>query len=194
MKTLLLAALLVLIPWAARADLVIYREAESARVTVAGRQVALPVTTYIIHDTASESFSAIGSFRVGADKYYAITNKSENRLTQGISGPGGTFTVVSQSADASKNPDVIHGSYFAKGRETTLDLGNGATAQFPRSLKATTRAVQSSGGQIFIYESSSTLVFQATETKRANQAGENAAAVIERIRQRLESQGYVPAP
>jgi hypothetical protein len=89
---------------------------------------------------------------------------------------------------------VITASYFAKGRETTLDLGNAATATLPRSLKATTRAVQWSGGRIGIYEGSSTVIFQSAETKFANQAGENAAAVIERIRQRLENRGYVSAP
>ncbi len=194
MKTLLLTALLAALPAFVQAQLVVYRESETARVTVVGRQVTLPVITYIIYDTALQSFSAIGSFQLGGNKYYAITNNSENRLTQGIAGPGGNYTVLSQTADGSKDPNVITASYFAKGRETTLDLGNAATATLPRSLKATTRAVQRSGGQIGIYEGSSTVIFQSTETRTANQAGENAAAVIERIRQRLESRGYVPAP
>jgi hypothetical protein len=194
MKTLLLAALLASLPAFLHAQLVVYRESETARVTVAGRQVTLPVITYIIYDTALQSFSAIGSFQVGGNKYYAITNNSENRLTQGIAGPGGNYTVVSHTADGSDDPNVITASYFAKGRETTLDLGNAATATLPRSLKATTRAVQWSGGRIGIYEGSSTVIFQSAETKFANQAGENAAAVIERIRQRLENRGYVSAP
>ena len=60
-------------------------------------------------------------------------------------------------------------------------------------MKAITRSLQRVSGHLAIYESTSRVVFQFSETKRANEAGENGAVVIERIRQRLEAQGYVPA-
>ena len=38
-----------------RADLLVYRESERAHVTVAGREVTLPVTTYIVYNTITSS-------------------------------------------------------------------------------------------------------------------------------------------
>jgi hypothetical protein len=195
MKTLLLVSMLSLtLPAGALADIIVFRESETARVTVAGRVVSFPIVTYIVHDTESDQYSALGLIRAGANKYYSVTNNTRHQVTRGIAGPGGNYMVFSKVADSNDDPSAIVSSYFAKGRETTLELGNGNTAQFPRSAKAVTRGVQSASGQIGIYESSSTLVFQFTETKTANTAGESMAAVIERLRQRFVAQGYVPAP
>lgn len=174
--------------------MVVYRESERALVTVAGREVTVPVVTYIVHDTVAGSFDSIGAFKVGANRLYAITNNTQHRITKGIAGRLGNHTVFSKVASSNDSPSTIAASYFAKGRETTLDLGNGAAATFPRSLKAVTRALEFSTGQLATYESSSTVIFQFTETKRANVAGDSALVVIERIRQRLEAEGYAPAP
>jgi hypothetical protein len=181
-------------PLLTNADVIVYRESETARVTVAGRTVTVPVMTYVVHDLNSGEFSAIGLLRIGANKYYGITNNTGHRITRGIAGPMGNYMVLSKVLDSNDSPDVIVSSYFARGRETTLDLGNGNTASFPRSMKATSRSVSSSGGHLAIFEGSAAVVFQATETKTANTAGENVAAVIERLRLRFEAQGYVPAP
>jgi hypothetical protein len=177
-----------------RAELLVYRESERALVTVAGREVAVPVTTYWVYDTITGSIEAIGAFKVGPNKIYAITNGLSYVVRQGIAGRLGNYTVFARTASTNDDPNTITSMYFAKGRESSLDLGNGNTANFPRSMKAVTRALQLSGGQLGSYESSSTLVLQSTETKTANAADDTAAIVIERIRQRLEAQGYVAAP
>ncbi|HTD68653.1 MAG TPA: hypothetical protein VK846_19195 [Candidatus Limnocylindria bacterium] len=194
MKTYLLTLLaLTILATALQAELIVYRESERAHVTGAGVEATVPVTTYIVYNTVSQSIDSIGAIKFGSTKIYAITNSSSYKVTRGIAGKSGNYTVLSRIEGPAENPETISASYFAKGRESTLPLGNGNTATYPRSLKAITRAVQTSGGQLATYESSSTVVFQATETKTANEAGDTAADVIERIRLRLENQGYVPA-
>jgi len=166
----------------------------SAHVTAAGREASVPVTTYVVYDTTAKTIDAIGSFRFGPNKFYAVTNSNGYLVQQGIAGRLGNYTVLARTTTSNDAPDTIVSTYFAKGRESNLELGNGNTASFPRSLKAVTRSLILSSGNLGIYESSSTLVFIATETKAANSSGETAAMVIERIRQRLEAQGYTPAP
>jgi hypothetical protein len=190
--------LLLFILWVASslhvcAELIVYRESERARVIGSGVDVTVPVTTWVVYNNSTQSFDVIGAFRAGTNKYYAISN-STYRVTQNVAGPRGSYTVISRTVDSNDDPNVISSSYFAKGSESNLQLGNGATMMFPRLLKAVTRAVIYSNGQLATYESSSTLFFQARETKRANEGGDTASAVIERIRQRLEAQGYTPVP
>lgn len=195
MKTRLMMALaFAVLSISLRADLVVYRESERAHITVAGREATVAITTYVVHDTTTQTADAIGAFKVGPNKFYAVTNGTKVVITQGIAGRLGSYTVFSNTATTNDDPDVITSSYFAKGRDSTLDLGNGHSISLPRSLQAVTRAVQRSSGNLAIYESTSTLIFQSTETKTANEAGDTRAAVIERIRQRLEAQGYRPAP
>ena len=129
---------------------------------------------------------------MGPNKYYAISNTPDYVVRQGIPGRLGNYTVLAKTGNTNDNPDVITAMYFVKGRESTLDPGNGSNATFPRSLKAVTRTLQFSSGNLAIYESSSTWIFLSTETRKANVAGDSAATVIERIRQRLAAQGYVP--
>ena len=186
------ACCVVLLP--ARAELLLYRESEMAHVTGAGAEVTLPVTTYVVLDSVTYSSHVIGTFKIGGNKFYAITNSPAYLVTQGIRGRLGSYTVIARTANTNDDPNTLTSSYFAKGRESTLDLGNGNTKSFPRSLKAVTRAVQISSGQLASYESTSILIFQSTETKRANETGDTAAAIIERLRQRFEAQGYLPAP
>ena len=58
-------------------------------------------------------------------------------------------------------------------------------------MKATTLSLQRVNGQLAIYESSSRVVFQSSETKRANEEGETAAAVIETARKHRKTIGRV---
>lgn len=173
-----------------------YRENERARVTGNGREVALPLTAYMVYDLSNGNFSAIGLFQVGGAKFYTITNLGQSyyTVTHGITGASGSYTVLSRAANSNNNPNVIMSAYFAKGRTTTLSIGNGQTVSFPRSLRSVTRGIQVSSGVLASYEASSTVVFQATETKRANEVSETATDVIERLRLRFEAQGYRPAP
>jgi len=194
MKISLLALIVVMLSGSIRAELLVYRETERATVTVAGRQVTLPVTTYIVYDTVTHFIDVIGAFKAGPNKFYAITNSDKYLVQHGIAGPGGNYTVLARTGNTNDDPDTITAMYFAKGRDSVLDLGNGNTANFPRSLKAVTRAIQLSSGQLGTYESSSTVLFQSTETTTANGNGDTAAVVIERIRQRLAARGYVPVP
>jgi hypothetical protein len=182
----------VLLATSLSAEIIVYRESERARVTGAGRDIAVPVTTYIAFDTSTGLHDSMGLFQAGPNKVYVITNDSRMMLRQGIRGSTGSFTVFGRAIDPGQNPDDAFVSYFAKGRETALPLGNGSTAKFPRSLKAVTRGVSWTHGHWVTYESSSTVVFQSTETRTANQNGETRAQVIERLRQRFAAQGYVP--
>jgi hypothetical protein len=176
-----------------RAELVVYRENERAHLTTAGREIILPVTSYWVYDTTTRTVDFIGYFKIRSHRIYAITNSNKYLVRQGLSGRLGDYTVLTRIATSNDLPNTLAASYFAKGRESSIDLGNGNTASFPRSLKATTRTLEIVDGNLATYESSSTLVLVITETKIANSSGETAAMVIERIRQRLEAQGYSPA-
>ena len=61
-------------------------------------------------------------------------------------------------------------------------------------MKAVSRVIENSNGFPAVFESTSTLQFQPEDTRIANSSGESTAQTIERIRLRLEAQGYVAAP
>jgi hypothetical protein len=191
MKSLVLFLLAVLaLPLSLRAELLIYRETERATVTGNGREVAVPVVNYVVHDLNSGQFGALGLFRVGAAKYYVLSNDTPGYIISGR----GQYTVFSQIANSNTHPDVVMGCYFAKGRDSVLKLSTNATSNFPRTLKAINKTVRFSSGVLATYESTSTLAFQAAETARANNAGDTTDVVLERLRQRFAAQGYVPNP
>ena len=190
-------ALLFIVAFAcfARAELVVYRESELARVIVRGLEQTVRVTTYWAYNPTTYELNAIGYFSIGSTKAYAITNETNFKPSPEVNGRNGRYVVFSRAATTNDSSDIIISAYFAKGRVTYLDIGNGQRiTSMPRAMKAITRSVQRVSGAFAIYESSSKVVFQFSETKRANEAGDDAATVIERIRQRLEGQGYVPAP
>jgi exonuclease VII large subunit len=62
----------------------------------------------------------------------------------------------------------------------------------PRTLKATTRTVNNVLGAPYVWEATSTMQFQPQETRLAN--AETLQQTIERIRTRLEAQGYERTP
>ena len=193
MKKFLPLLLLALSFPSLRAELLVYRENERAHLTTAGREITLPVTSYWVYNTATKVADFIGFFKIGPKRFYSITNSDQYLVRQGLSGRLGDYTVLTRVATSNEFPNTLTASYFAKGRESSIDLGNGNTAHFPRSLKAITRSLQIVDGNLATYESSSTLILVTTETKTANSSGETAAMVIERIRLRLEAQGYSPA-
>src|ERR1041384_7897869 len=108
---------LILFPDFGRADLLVFRESERAHVFGAGRDVTVPVTTYTVYDTVTRSINAIGAFRIGPNRFYAITNSSDYVFTQGIAGRAGNYTVISWVRNTNSDPNTISASYFARGRE-----------------------------------------------------------------------------
>ena len=194
MKTPFLFLIVMTLAPLLRAELVVYRESETAHVIVSGREATVQANTYWVYNPATFELSTIGYFAIGSTKAYAITNISTYVPSPDVHGNNGYYVVFSRTATTNDSPDTIMSAYFARGRRTYLDIGGGRRiATLPRTMKAMTRSLQRVSGQLAIYESTSRVVFQVSETKRANEAGENAAVVIERIRQRLEAQGYVPA-
>jgi hypothetical protein len=96
MKSLLMLLLVsIVLPLSLRAELLIYRETERAKVTGNGVEATVPVSTYIIHDLTSGKSSAFGLLRFGGSKYYVSTNDAPGYLiTHGISGRA-SYTVIS---------------------------------------------------------------------------------------------------
>src|SRR5262245_3045316 len=80
-----------------RAEVVVYRESERAHVTVAGREIDIAVTTYVAMDSFTRQSDAIGSFKIGPNKYYAVSNGTKVVVTQNIGGRLGTYTVFSKT-------------------------------------------------------------------------------------------------
>ena len=177
------------------AGVVVYKEGERIMVFGNSRQGAARLQSFIVYDVVEQRpVAGIGFFSAGTGKYYvASTNTTGSFFTQKIEGPTGSQTVFGRTSTTNDNGKVSHSSYFARGRDMTLDLGNGETVELPRTLKAMTRAIDHSNGFPAVYESSSTLQFQERDTHQANTGAETPLQTIERIRARLEAQGYTPA-
>lgn len=198
LRTFTLGAVFVglnLVMGTASAQTVIYKEVE--RETMMGRGFTTPQRSqsYIIYSTATHRpLALIRSSILQGFRYYSVrTNLSEFNVIRGIVGAKGNETMFFQSTASTNSFGTFTVyAYFARGRDATLELGNGTTVDLPRTLKATTRTVNNVLGAPYVWEATSTMQFQPQETRLAN--AETLQQTIERIRTRLEAQGYERTP
>jgi len=181
------------------ADTVIYME--SGRQTTVGKgfETKDRFQLFIVYDTAVQR--PIGAIRFTSSswsgfKYYSIlTNMMDYNVVRGVGGPKGNETLWFRTMTSTNNTGRFFTyAYFARGRDSTLDLGNGNTADLPRTMKVITREADDTLGAPYVSEAISVLQFQREETRIANTSAETLDQTLERVRLRLEAKGYVRTP
>lgn len=179
----------------ATARVVVYKESERSVVTGNSRTQPVNVRTYVVFDPDTRQFVAgISYFALGATRLYTIsTDLAGYVVSTNVAGKTGQYTVFAKSTSTNDGPNVTFTSFFAKGMNSELPIGNGENVFLPKSLKAVSRGLVFPGGIPSTYESTSTMTFQARETVTSNVNNETAEQVIERLRAALAKQGYTPA-
>ena len=190
---------LSLVLGSARAETVIYKAIERGTTVGNGFTTANRSQSFLLYSTASQRL--IGVIRsssspvIGAKYYSVITNVSDYNVVREITGARGSETLFFRMVASTNNSGQFYAyAFFVHGRDATLDLGNGTTAAFPKTMKGTTRSVDNLLGSPYVFESSSVLRFQLGDTRIANTLAETPEQTIERIRARLEAEGYLRAP
>lgn len=182
----------------ARAETVIYKQSERGTTVGHGFGTVNRSQSFILFDTLAQRPLVVirHSSTLGEFKYYSIiTNLSDYNLTRGVMGTKGNETVFFRTLASTNSSGQFYAfAFFARGRDATLDLGNGTSAAFPKTMKGTTRSVDNLLGTPYVFESSAILRFQLEDTRIANTQAETLEQTIERLRLRVEAQGYVRAP
>jgi len=187
-------------PGNAPAETVIYKETARESSVGNGFTTLYQRQTFILYSTATQRPLALihstSSPTLQMKWYSVITNVTDYNLVRGIASPKGNETVMFRTTLTTNSTGHFDSYiYFARGRDTSLDLGNGTTVELPRTMKATIRGVDNALGFPSVFESSTAVWrFQPLDTRIANTQGETLAQTIERIRARLEAQGYERAP
>jgi len=211
LRIILLSTVLCALSFAsAQAEIVVYKAIE--RGTTVGNEfessdrsqsfflcsTALQRLVGVVHASSSHGVTKfdIGTVKYdGPKSYHITTNLSDYTVVRGITGGRGIETMIFRSiASTNSSGRFMVYAYFARGRDATLDLGNGTTVELPKTMKATTRWADNVLGPPYVSESSSTVQFQREDTRIANMQMETPEQTIERIRARLEAQGYVRGP
>ena len=189
-----------LVPGNAPAETVIYKESARESSTGNGFTTQYRRQTFILYSTTTQRPLALIHSTMSPTlqmKWYSvITNVSDYQVVRGIAGPKGNETVMFRTTTTTNSTGRFDSyTYFTRGHDATLDLGNGTTVVLPKTMKATIRGVDDVLGFPSVFESSSAVSqFQPLDTRIANTQGETLAQTIERIRARLEAQGYERSP
>ena len=184
----------------ASAETLVYKESAREASTGNGFTTKYRRQTFILLSTETKRPLALIHSTISPTlqmKWYSVvTNVSDYQIVRGVASPKRNETVIFRTTATTNSTGHFESyTYFARGRDTTLDAGNGKTVVLPKTMKATIRGIDNVFGYPSVFESSSAVSrFLALDTRIANTQGESLAQTIERIRARLEAQGYERAP